>query len=82
MPIQPKIPSLLTPFPTLTQPKQPLKPNSQLSYPPNFLYILTPQLPTHIHLQPFNKPLILHPHHQLNPSPFTPPCPLSSLSHI
>ncbi|WP_313957290.1 citrate/2-methylcitrate synthase, partial [Staphylococcus epidermidis] len=23
-----------------------------------------------------------HPHHELNPSPFTPPSPLSSLSHI
>ncbi|WP_398574598.1 citrate/2-methylcitrate synthase, partial [Staphylococcus epidermidis] len=43
---------------------------------------LSRQLPTQLQLQPFNNPLILHPHHQLNPSPFTPPSTLSSLSHI
>ncbi|WP_313955709.1 citrate/2-methylcitrate synthase, partial [Staphylococcus epidermidis] len=65
IPIQAKIPSLLTTFPTLTHPKQPLKPNSQLTYPPNFLYILTAQLPTQLQVQPFNNPLILHADHQL-----------------
>ncbi|WP_390903393.1 citrate/2-methylcitrate synthase, partial [Siminovitchia fortis] len=57
-------------------------PRKDLPFPPNFIYIIKPQHPHQIQLQPINNPLILHPHHHLNPSTFTPTLSLPTLSHI
>ncbi|WP_313960264.1 citrate/2-methylcitrate synthase, partial [Bacillus pseudomycoides] len=53
-----------------------------LSLPANFVYILNNPQPNQLEIQPFHKPLLLHPHHQLNPSTFTPPLSLPTLSHL
>ena len=59
--------------------KEPVKPNSELSYAANFLYMLRGELPTDIEVEAFNKALILHADHELNASAFTARCAVSSL---
>ena len=40
--------------------KEPVKPNSDLSYAANFLYMLKGELPSDTEVEAFNKALILH----------------------
>ncbi|MEN2382084.1 citrate synthase [Staphylococcus warneri] len=80
--IQAKIASLVTAFSRVREGKEPLKPNSDLSYAGNFLYMLKGELPTDIEEEAFNKALILHADHELNASAFTARCAVSSLSDM
>ncbi|HBY83032.1 2-methylcitrate synthase [Staphylococcus warneri] len=80
--IQAKIASLVTAFARVREGKEPLKPNSDLSYAGNFLYMLKGELPTDIEEEAFNKALILHADHELNASAFTARCAVSSLSDM
>ncbi|PTI05873.1 citrate synthase [Staphylococcus warneri] len=80
--IQAKIASLVTAFLRVREGKEPLKPNSDLSYAGNFLYMLKGELPTDIEEEAFNKALILHADHELNASAFTARCAVSSLSDM
>ncbi|KTW20230.1 citrate synthase [Staphylococcus warneri] len=80
--IQAKIASLVTAFSHVREGKEPLKPNSDLSYAGNFLYMLKGELPTDIEEEAFNKALILHADHELNASAFTARCAVSSLSDM
>ena len=80
--IQAKIASLVTAFSRVREGKEPLKPNSELSYAGNFLYMLKGELPTDIEEEAFNKALILHADHELNASAFTARCAVSSLSDM
>ena len=80
--IQAKIASLVTAFSRVREGKEPLKPNSDLSYAGNFLYMLKGELPTDIEEEAFNKALILHADHELNASAFTARCSVSSLSDM
>ncbi|PTI14505.1 citrate synthase [Staphylococcus warneri] len=80
--IQAKIASLVTAFARVRESKEPLKPNSDLSYAGNFLYMLKGELPTDIEEEAFNKALILHADHELNASAFTARCAVSSLSDM
>lgn len=80
--IQAKIASLVTAFARVREGKKPLKPNSDLSYAGNFLYMLKGELPTDIEEEAFNKALILHADHELNASAFTARCAVSSLSDM
>ncbi|WP_137685907.1 citrate synthase [Staphylococcus sp. J] len=80
--IQAKIASLGTAFSRVREGKEPLKPNSDLSYAGNFLYMLKGELPTDIEEEAFNKALILHADHELNASAFTARCAVSSLSDM
>ncbi len=66
MRIQAKVASLVTAFARVRQDKEPLKPNPDLSYAANFLYMLRGELPTDIEVEAFNKALILHADHELN----------------
>ncbi|RIO41395.1 citrate synthase [Staphylococcus pasteuri] len=80
--IQAKVASLVTAFSRVREGKEPLKPNSDLSYAANFLYMLKGELPTDIEEEAFNKALILHADHELNASAFTARCAVSSLSDM
>ncbi|CAC5883575.1 Citrate synthase (si) [Staphylococcus aureus] len=82
MRIQAKVASLVTAFARVRQDKEPLKPNPDLSYAANFLYMLRGELPTDIEVEAFNKALILHADHELNASAFTARCAVSSLSDM
>ena len=62
--------------------KEPVKPNSDLSYAANFLYMLKGELPSDTEVEAFNKALILHADHELNASAFTARCAVSSLSDM
>ena len=79
--IQAKIASLVG-FRKSKRRKEPVKPNSELSYAMNFLYMLRGELPTDIEVEAFNKALILHADHELNASAFTARCAVSSLSDM
>lgn len=80
--IQAKIASLVTAFARVRDGKEPVKPNSELSYAANFLYMLRGELPTEVEVEAFNKALILHADHELNASAFTARCAVSSLSDM
>ncbi|MEM5614268.1 citrate/2-methylcitrate synthase [Staphylococcus pseudintermedius] len=54
--------------------KEPVKPDSALSYAANFLYMLRGEKPTDVEVEGFNKALILHADHELNASAFTARC--------
>ncbi|WP_460374099.1 citrate/2-methylcitrate synthase, partial [Staphylococcus aureus] len=82
MRIQAKVASLVAAFARVRQAKEPLKPNPDLSYAANFLYMLRGELPTDIEVEAFNKALILHADHELNASAFTARCAVSSLSDM
>lgn len=80
--IQAKIASLVTAFSRVREGKEPVKPNSDLSYSANFLYMLKGELPSDTEVEAFNKALILHADHELNASAFTARCAVSSLSDM
>lgn len=80
--IQAKIASLVTAFSRVREGKEPVKPNSDLSYAANFLYMLKGELPSDTEVEAFNKALILHADHELNASAFTARCAVSSLSDM
>ncbi|MGC7677846.1 citrate synthase [Staphylococcus epidermidis] len=80
--IQAKIASLVTAFARVRDGKEPVKPNFELSYAANFLYMLRGELPTEVEVEAFNKALILHADHELNASAFTARCAVSSLSDM
>ena len=72
--IQAKIASLVTAFARVREGKEPVKPNPELSYAANFLYMLRGELPTDTEVEAFNKALVLHADHELNASAFTARC--------
>ena len=76
------IASLVTAFSRVREGKEPVKPNSDLSYAANFLYMLKGELPSDTEVEAFNKALILHADHELNASAFTARCAVSSLSDM
>ncbi|WP_053037841.1 citrate synthase [Staphylococcus haemolyticus] len=80
--IQAKIASLVTAFARVREGKEPVKPNPELSYAANFLYMLRGELPTDTEVEAFNKALVLHVDHELNASAFTARCAVSSLSDM
>ncbi|MDT3959291.1 citrate synthase [Staphylococcus kloosii] len=80
--IQAKIASLVTAFARVREGKDPVKPNKDLNYAGNFLYMLRGELPTDIEVEAFNKALVLHADHEFNASTFTARCAVSSLSDM
>ena len=80
--IQAKIASLVTAYARVRQDKEIVKPNKDLNYAGNFLYMLRGELPTDIEIEAFNKALVLHADHELNASTFTARCAVSSLSDM
>ncbi|MGN4239219.1 citrate synthase [Staphylococcus equorum] len=80
--IQAKIASLVTAYARVREGKGVVKPNSDLNYAGNFLYMLRGELPTDIEVEAFNKALVLHADHELNASTFTARCAVSSLSDM
>ncbi|MBU0437947.1 citrate synthase [Staphylococcus succinus] len=80
--IQAKIASLVTAYARVRAGKEVVKPNKDLNYAGNFLYMLRGELPTDIEIEAFNKALVLHADHELNASTFTARCAVSSLSDM
>lgn len=80
--IQAKIASLVTAFSRVRNDQTPVKPDPNLSYAGNFLYMLRGERPTDVEVEAFNKALILHADHELNASAFTARCAVSSLSDM
>lgn len=80
--IQAKIASLVASFARVREGKQPVKPDAELNYAANFLYMLRGEKPTDVEVEGFNKALILHADHELNASAFTARCAVSSLSDM
>lgn len=80
--IQAKIASLVTSYARVREGKEAVKPNKDLNYAGNFLYMLRGELPSDIEIEAFNKALVLHADHELNASTFTARCAVSSLSDM
>jgi citrate synthase len=80
--IQAQIPTIVTAFSRIRQGKEPVKPNSDLSFAANFLYMLKGEEPNDLEVTAFNKALVLHADHELNASTFTARVCVATLSDV
>ncbi|TSB48035.1 citrate synthase [Alkalicoccobacillus porphyridii] len=80
--IQAQIPTIVTAFSRIRQGQEPVKPNKELSFAANFLYMLKGELPEDLEVTAFNKALVLHADHELNASTFTARVCVATLSDV
>jgi citrate synthase len=66
-----KIPTMVAAFQLMRKGNDPVKPNDDLDYSANFLYMLTEKVPTELEAKIFDKCLILHAEHEMNASTFS-----------
>lgn len=66
-----KIPTMVAAFHQMRRGNDPVKPNDQLDYASNFLYMLTERKPTEIAAKVFDVCLTLHAEHTINASTFS-----------
>ncbi|MCR6111622.1 citrate synthase [Bacillus sp. A301a_S52] len=69
--LQAQLPTIITAFSRIRRGQEPVKPNKNLSFAANFLYMLNGEEPDAISEKAFNKALVLHADHELNASTFT-----------
>lgn len=80
--IQAKIATIVTAFARIRKGKEPIKPEKDLSFAANFLYMLNGTEPKDIEVEAINKALVLHADHELNASTFTARVCVATLSDI
>ncbi|GAF14972.1 citrate synthase [Bacillus sp. JCM 19045] len=80
--LQAKIPTIVTGFERIRSGKEPIKPNKDLSFAANFLYMLNGETPDDLSVEAFNKALVLHADHELNASTFTARVCVATLSDV
>ncbi|MFM9109548.1 MAG: citrate/2-methylcitrate synthase, partial [Prochlorococcaceae cyanobacterium] len=66
-----KIPTMVAAFQLIRKGQDPIQPRDDLTYPANFLYMLTEQEPDPLAARIFDACLILHAEHSLNASTFS-----------
>jgi citrate synthase len=66
-----KIPTMVAAFHQIKRGNDPVKPNDNLDYAANFLYMLTERVPSTLEAEVFDKCLILHAEHTINASTFS-----------
>jgi citrate synthase len=66
-----KIPTIVAAFALIRKGNDPIKPNDDLDYAANFLYMLTEREPTPLAARAFDTCLILHAEHTMNTSTFS-----------
>src|SRR5690625_4786237 len=80
--LQAKISTIVAAFSRIRQGKDPVKPNKNLSYAANFLYMLNGKEPDDIEVEAMNKALVLHADHELNASTFAARVTVATLSDL
>src|SRR5690625_1403505 len=80
--LQAKISTIVAAFSRIRQGKDPVKPNKNLSYAANFLYMLNGKEPDDIEVEAMNKALVLHADHELNASTFAARVCVATLSDL
>ncbi|MBO8171860.1 MAG: citrate synthase [Bacillaceae bacterium] len=80
--IQAKIPTIVAAYARIRQGKEPVAPDSSLTFAQNFLYMLTGEKPDEIAVEAFDKALILHADHEFNASTFASRVTVATLSDI
>ncbi|WP_217586953.1 citrate synthase [Lentibacillus saliphilus] len=80
--LQAKMATVVTAFSRIRQGKAPVKPNKNLGYAANFLYMLNGKEAADIEIEAMNKALVLHADHELNASTFTARVCVATLSDI
>jgi citrate synthase len=80
--LQAQMSTLVTAFARIRKGKDPIAPNTKLSFAANFLYMLNGKEPEDIEEEAFNKALVLHADHELNASTFTARVCVATLSDV
>lgn len=80
--IQAQIATIVAAFARLRKGEEPVKPNKDLSYAENFLYMLNGKEAEAVEVEAINKALVLHADHELNASTFTARVCVATLSDI
>jgi len=80
--IQAKISTIVTAFSRIRQGKEPVKPNKELGFAANFLYMLNGKEAEPLEVEVIDKALIIHADHELNASTFTARVSVATLTDI
>src|SRR5690625_3149521 len=80
--LQAKIPTIVAAFSRIRKGLDPVKPNKDLSFAANFLYMLKGEEAADIEIEAINKALVLHADHELNASTFTARVCVATLSDV